>query len=123
MDEEIKAALDEEIKAQIDGLSSLSQGSKEKSDAVEDLTKLYKLRIEEVKASDAAILNEREQQLEEDKLVEQRKDRRLKGGIAIGELVATAGAFCMGLNFEKTGSICSTFVKKLINSWKPNTKL
>ena len=50
MSEEIKNLLDEEIMEEIRNLSSLEAGSKEKSSAVEDLAKLYKLRTDESKA-------------------------------------------------------------------------
>ena len=49
MDEEIRDLLGEEIKTQIQNLSDLEPGSKEKSEAVEALAKLYKLKIEEDK--------------------------------------------------------------------------
>ena len=40
----IEELLNEEIAAQIEALSDLQSGSKEKSTAIDDLTKLYKLR-------------------------------------------------------------------------------
>jgi hypothetical protein len=46
---EIKSLLNEEIKNEIQDLSTLQLGSEEKSRAIDDLTKLYKLRIEETK--------------------------------------------------------------------------
>ena len=46
----IEELLSEEIAAQIEALSYLQSGSKEKSTAIDDLTKLYKLRIEENKS-------------------------------------------------------------------------
>lgn len=46
MKEELKNLLVEEIKSEIQDLSSLSPGSKEKSTAIEDLAQLYKLKIE-----------------------------------------------------------------------------
>ena len=49
MNEEIRDLLGEEIKTEIRNLSTLEAGSKEKSTAIEDLAKLYKLRIEETK--------------------------------------------------------------------------
>ncbi len=45
----IDELLSEEIAAQIKALSDLQSGTKEKSTAIDDLTKLYKLRIEENK--------------------------------------------------------------------------
>ena len=46
----IEELLNEEIAAQIEALSGLQSGTKEKSTAIDDLTKLYKLRIEENKS-------------------------------------------------------------------------
>ena len=46
----IEELLNEEIAAQIKALSDLQSGTKEKSTAIDDLTKLYKLRIEENKS-------------------------------------------------------------------------
>lgn len=51
MDENIKDLLNEEIAAEIQAISSLDSGSNEKSKAIEDLAKLYRLRIEEKKVS------------------------------------------------------------------------
>ena len=46
----IDELLSEEIAAQIKALSDLQSGTKEKLTAIDDLTKLYKLRIEENKS-------------------------------------------------------------------------
>lgn len=51
MGEEIKGLLEEEIKSEIENLSSLETGSQQHSAAVESLAKLYKLKIEEDKSS------------------------------------------------------------------------
>lgn len=50
MGENIKDLLNEEIAAEIRAISSLDSGSEEKSKAIEDLAKLYRLRIEETKS-------------------------------------------------------------------------
>ena len=44
MSENIKELLNEEIAAEIQAISSLNSGSEEKSKAIEDLAKLYRLR-------------------------------------------------------------------------------
>ena len=49
MGENIKELLNEEIAAEIQAISSLDSGSEKKSKAIEDLAKLYRLRIEESK--------------------------------------------------------------------------
>lgn len=49
MDEILIKLLEEEIKNEITGLSSLKAGSQEKSKAISDLAALHKLRIDEIK--------------------------------------------------------------------------
>ena len=49
MEDNIRDLLSGEISREIQALSNLNEGSKEKSTAIDDLAKLYKLRIEESK--------------------------------------------------------------------------
>ena len=116
MSENIKELLNEEIAAEIQAISSLDSGSEEKSKAIEDLAKLYRLRIEETKSeldaedkrsrrtleSEANVreneikksqLDEQikadvqDEQYKRSQLDEQVKDRYLKLGIAAAELL------------------------------------
>lgn len=116
MSENIKELLNEEIAAEIQAISSLDSGSEEKSKAIEDLAKLYRLRIEETKSElDAedkrsrrtleSEVNVREneikksqldeqikadvqdEQYKRSQLDEQVKDRYFKLGIAAAELL------------------------------------
>lgn len=116
MGENIKDLLNEEIAAEIQAISSLDSGSEEKSKAIEDLTKLYRLRIEETKSeldaedkrsrrtleSEANVreneikksqLDEQikadvqDEQYKRSQLDEQVKDRYFKLGIAAAELL------------------------------------
>ncbi len=116
MSENIKELLNEEIAAEIQAISSLDSGSEEKSKAIEDLAKLYRLRIEETKSeldaedkrsrrtleSEANVreneikksqLDEqikadvRDEQYKRSQLDEQVKDRYFKLGIAAAELL------------------------------------
>lgn len=116
MSENIKELLNEEIAAEIQAISSLNSGSEEKSKAIEDLAKLYRLRIEETKSeldaedkrsrrtleSEANVreneikksqLNEQikadvqDEQYKRSQLDEQVKDRYFKLGIAAAELL------------------------------------
>ena len=50
MDEQIRQALANEILSQLNSLSTLDPGSKEQQTAVENVTKLYRLGLEDVKA-------------------------------------------------------------------------
>lgn len=116
MGENIKELLNEEIAAEILAISSLDSGSEEKSKAIEDLAKLYRLRIEETKSeldaedkrsrrtleSEASVreneikksqLDEQikadvqDEQYKRSQLDEQVKDRYFRLGIAAAELL------------------------------------
>ena len=67
--------LADEIKSEIDNLGSLEPGSDEHSKAVESLTKLYKLRIEEIK-NEMELDEKRDRRLMEDE--QAKKDAELK---------------------------------------------
>lgn len=116
MGENVKDLLNEEIAAEIQAISSLDSGSEEKSKAIEDLVKLYRLRIEETKSeldaedkrsrrtleSEASVreneikksqLDEQikadvqDEQYKRSQLDEQVKDRYFRLGIAAAELL------------------------------------
>ena len=116
MAEEIKSLLDEAIEVEIDHLKSLSSDDEKKSKAIQNLTALHKLRIEEIKVKTDADekrlrrtmdskqhraelnLKERqvdgdetaranEEQLKQHQLNDQAIDRYVKIGVATAELV------------------------------------
>lgn len=137
MEENIKNLLSEEIAAEIQALSELSSGSKEKSTAIEDLTKLYKLRIEESKSEwdadekynrrvmeDEA--NARENEVKRIQLAEQVKDRYFRVGIAAAELMIPLMFYGIwmkkGFKFEETGTYTSTTFRGLFNRFRPTKK-
>lgn len=130
MDEEIKEMLGEEIKAGLSDLSSLETGSKEKSEAIDDLVKLYKLKIEESKAEMDYLKEideqERSDQTKREQLSEQVKDRYFKLGIAAAELVLPLMFYAVwmkrGFQFEKEGTYTSTTFRGLFNRFRPTKK-
>lgn len=130
MDEEIKVMLGEEIKAELSDLSSLETGSKEKSEAIDDLVKLYKLKIEESKAEMDYLKeideHERSDQTKREQLSEQVKDRYFKLGIAAAELVLPLMFYAVwmkrGFQFEKDGTYTSTTFRGLFNRFRPTKK-
>jgi hypothetical protein len=116
MKKNIKDLLDEEIIAQIESLKTLDDGSKEKQSAIDDLNKLYRLKIDETRMglefeekkerrementlqSDELIIKEKqldaendarscEEQFKAEQLKEQVKDRYFKVGIAAAEII------------------------------------
>lgn len=138
MDEiSIKELLSEEIAEEIQALSDMSSGSKEKSMAIDDLTKLYKLRIEENKSEWDADekynrrVMEEEANVRDDKtkhtqITEQVKDRYFRLGIAAAELVLPLmfyGIWMMkGFKFEETGTYTSTTFRGLFNRFRPTKR-
>lgn len=129
MDEEIKKLLDEEIKHSIQDLSNLPIGS-DRTAAVDDLTKLYKLKLEEGKTRLNHEENIRkctfENDLNRDQLKEQTKDRYFKLGMDAAKLVLPLLFYAVwmrkGLKFEESGSFTSATFRGLINCFKPTQK-
>jgi len=120
--EELKELLEEEIAEEIQELSSLATGSEEKSSAIEDLSKLYKLKIEETKME----LDFDDGQMKKEQLSEQVKDRYFKVGIAAAELILPLMFYAVwlqkGFKFEETGAFTSTTFRGLINRFRPTKK-
>lgn len=67
MNEDMRELLGEEIKAEIEALASLEPGSQEKGGAVDDIAKLYKLYIEDLKLDADYDLKSASQTIEEKK--------------------------------------------------------
>lgn len=148
MNEGIITMLDEQIKAELGGLSGLAVGSKEHTEAIEGLAKLYRLRIDDSKAAmeynkeidDENFRRdqmeqektqhqeqvEREEQSRKEQLAEQKKDRYIKIGIAAAELMVPlvffAKIYQMGYDLEKDGTFTVQTLKNLIRFVKPTKR-
>ena len=130
MDDEIRKMLDEEIKTEIQALSSLESDSKEKSDAVDNLVKLYKLRIEETRNEwdfgEKYDARESDKQIKKDQLAEQVKDRYFRLGVEAAGLILPLIFYDVwmrrGFRFEETGTYTSTTFRGLFNRFKPTRK-
>lgn len=150
--DEIKEMLNEKIKAEINGLYDLDPGSEEKSAAIDDLVKLYRLRIDEEKSENDLSEKRAQFQLENDskqldrvlkekletengergerlgkmQVAEQSKDRIFRAGIAAAEIVLPlifyAAWMRKGFKFEETGTFTSTTFKGLFGKFKPTKK-
>lgn len=119
MNENVKEILDELIENTIQYVIGLGAEGKERSAAIEDLEKLYKLRIEETKTT-MDYLDKREKR--ESELSEQRKDRRLRAiletaGIAL-PLGLSAVWMVLGFKFEEIGTISSSTFKWMLQKLK-----
>ena len=137
MSDEIKKELEKEILKEIQDLSALESGSKEKDSAIENLATLYKLNIEEVKIEHEAMekaydrgsadeTSARDFKLRQQTLDESIKDRYFKLGLDVAGLVIPMifyGVWMMrGLKFEETGTFTSTTFRGLFNRFKPTQK-
>jgi hypothetical protein len=130
MDEEIRKLLEEEIKTEIRDLSTLEPGSKEKSTAIEDLAKLYKLRIEETKNewdfNEKYESRDSDIQFKKDQLEEQVKDRYFRFGVEAAGIILPLIFYAIwmkrGFKFEETGTYTSTTFRGLFNRFKPTKK-
>ena len=128
--DEIRDLLGEEIKEEIRNLSNWESGSKEKSTAIEDLAKLYRLRIEELKndgdLSEKYYSREGEEQLKRDQLNEQVKDRYFRlgveaAGIAL-PLIFYAAWMRRGFEFEENGTFTSTTFRGFFSRFRPTRR-
>lgn len=137
MEENIRDLLSGEISREIQALSGLNAGSKEKSTAIDDLTKLYKLRIEESKNDweydekyNRRVMEEeagtRDEEMKRTQLSEQIKDRYFRLGIAAAELMIPLMFYGIwmkkGFKFEETGTYTSTTFRGLFNRFRPTKK-
>lgn len=130
MGNEIKKLLEEEIEFEIENLSTLKAGSDEHSAAVEDLAKLYKLKIDDDKIAmeylDEELNRESDKESKDTQLKESIKDRYVKIGIAAAELILPLMFYAVWMNkgfkFEETGTYTSRTFGGLINRFKPTKK-
>lgn len=137
MSDEIKKELEKEILKEIQDLSSLQSGSKEKDSAIENLATLYKLNIEEVKIEHEAMekaydrgsadeTSVRDLELKQRTLDESIKDRYFKLGLDVAGLIVPIIFYGIwmgrGLKFEETGTFTSTTFRGLFNRFKPTQK-
>lgn len=128
--EDLDKKLENEIEVRLEELGNLELGTGEYSRAANDVLKLYRTRMEEVKnnaeywdrieARDkqaAALLEAKESEAKE-----QRTDRWIRYGLEVLgmslPLIVYTGLFKTGLRFEKDGVVGSTFFRNLIGKAK-----
>ena len=118
--DKIKDLLNEEIQRQFKDLASFAPGSKEKDMAVDTLTKLYKLKIEESKME-----NEEDARIFDGISKSEEKAERIKDqyGLEAAGLVLPLLFYATwmkkGFKFEKTGTFVSTTFRNLFSRFKP----
>lgn len=130
MDKEVKKLLEERIITEFGKLDSANPMSDERKRIMDDIVKLYTLKIEEDKFENDFENKVAEQKLKEKQfdtqISEQIKDRYIKICIdAVGitlPLAFYAIWMAKGFKFEETGTYTSTTFKGLFNRFKPTIK-
>ena len=127
---DIKNLLDDEIRSEMEDLAKMGLGSDDYKATVDGLTKLVDRRIElekvenERKEKSESRINETNLKLAQ--MEDDRKDRKVKNGIAIGGILLPIGVTIWGtlksLKFEETGSVSTIvgrgFIQKFLPKWK-----
>ncbi len=107
--DETKELLNEEIKYILEDLSNLPEDSEERTMMVDNLVKLYKLKIDENKNSEDSAAK--------------KKDQYLGYGIDIAGIVLPLIFYGVwmgrGFKFEEKGTFTSQTFKGLINRFRP----
>ncbi len=134
MDEEMKRMLEEEIKIEIQHLSTLEKGSKDHAAAIADLSQLYKLAIEESKNDmdfnekwerrimendqNAIVNTQKESQMREE-TIKRYADVALNVAGIVLPLIFYSTWMRRGFKFEETGTFTSTTFRGLFNRFRP----
>ena len=133
MDEKIRELLSEEIANEVKDLATLNPGSNEHSAAVDSLTKLYKLRIEETKVDlefeekcKRRMMEDSQHAQENDQISRQEKERYIRFGLEVAGLILPLVFYAhwmrKGFEFEETGTFTSATFKGLFNRFRPTKK-
>lgn len=149
MDDEVRRALDERILAELEDISKMESGCEVKRAAIDDLTAIYKLRLEEIRLANELEVQKREiesrEEIADDEMsmkqleisakdvseqkrmkLEFRSDWIKKGldvittGFSVIMPLAFYGVWMdQGLSFEETGVFKSGTLKNLLHFIKP----
>lgn len=123
----IETLLHEEIQEGFDALSTMERGTETHKTTVDEIAKLFDKAIEiekiEIEAKERAKAREIEESLKRAQMEEDRKDRRVKNGIAIGGIVIPLAVTVWGtvktLKFEEEGTVTTMMGRGFINKLIP----
>ena len=123
----IETLLHEEIQDGFDALSRMERGTESHKTTVDEVAKLFDKAIEieklEMEAKEREKAREIEASLKRAQMEEDRKDRRVKNGIAIGGIVLPLAVTIWGtfktFRFEETGTVTTIMGRGFINKLIP----
>ena len=130
---DIRYFLEDRIEKEFENLGDLQTGSREKTEAIDALERLYKLMLEEDKLQferqdkdDQVITDDREREVKVKEMEEEAKNNKWKLFLNVAEIFSPQifYAFWMhkGFKFEETGTFTSNTFKWLIKFFKPTKK-
>ena len=123
----IETLLHEEIQDGFDALSKMERGTEIHKTTVDEVAKLFDKAIEiekiEIEAKERTKAREIEESIKLAQIEEDRKDRRVKNGIAIGGIVLPLAVTIWGtfktFRFEETGTVTTIMGRGFINKLIP----
>ena len=123
----IETLLHEEIQDGFDALSRMERGTELHKTTVDEIAKLFDKAIEiekiEVEAKEREKAREIEASLKRAQMEEDRKDRKVKNGIAAGGIVLPLAVTIWGtfktFRFEETGTVTTMMGRGFINKLIP----
>jgi hypothetical protein len=126
----IRTLLDEEIKSELEEFKKMELGSDDYKSTSDVLTKLIDRHIElekvENERRDKIESRNTETSLKLEQMEDDRKDRKVKNGIAIFGIVVPVGVTIWGtlksLKFEETGSVSTIMGRGFIQKLLPKLK-
>ena len=107
----LEEQLEAELKDQLTDISMLHTGTPEKSKAISDFAVLYDKRQDTIKLKAEA---EEAKAKKKDRVV----DHIISGVGTVLPDLATRIMYAIGMNFEKTGTLTSTFFRNLVGKMK-----
>ena len=107
----LEERMEEELKDQLTDISMLHTGNPEKTEAIKAFAVLYDKRQDTIKLKAEA---EEAQAKKKDRVV----DHIISGVGTVLPVLATGIMYAVGMNFEKTGTLTSTFFRNLVGKMK-----
>lgn len=129
MKDKIQKRLDEVIEIELDSLVSDTLTEAEKEKVVNNVTELYKLRVEEAKIEQAKNDKLTEQDVKEAQLKGQAKDRWINLGLQLAQCGLTIGSWVMFTvwqrreqRFEMEGTPTTPMFRNILSKMTPNLR-
>lgn len=123
MKDKIQLLMDEAIEKEIQALKNCAPGSEQEAATIKNLTQLHAMRVEEAKIEQADNQRLDDVEVKKAQLKSQAKDRwvnfGVQGVLTIGGWLLYGHFFNKGLEFERTGTVRSPWMRNLISKVLP----